>query len=152
MQRRDFIALLGSAATAGPLPVLAGQGEVGKIGVLLLGYPDPSTFIMGLREGLRELGYEEGRSINLIVRSADGNATALASLAADLIRSQVNIIVAYPTTAGLAAKKVTDELPVAAQRATSRRSVRYSLRRARRWPHRHLSRFRPAERGWQLTP
>src|SRR5262249_11458699 len=72
MQRRDFIALLGSAATARPLSVLARQGEGGKIGVLLLGYPDPSTFIMGLREGLRDLGYEEGRSINLIVRSADG--------------------------------------------------------------------------------
>jgi len=112
MQRRDFIALLGSAATAGPLSVVAGQGDVGKVGVLLLGYPDPSTFIMGLREGLRDLGYEEGRSINLIVRSADGKATALASLAADLIRSQVNIIVAYPTTAGLAAKKVTGELPI----------------------------------------
>jgi putative tryptophan/tyrosine transport system substrate-binding protein len=109
MQRRDFIALLGSAATAWPLSVLAGQGKVPKIGVLLLGYPNPSIFIMGLREGLRDLGYEEGRSIELIVRSADGKPAALA---ADLIRSQVNIIVAYPTTAGLAAQKITAELPI----------------------------------------
>jgi putative tryptophan/tyrosine transport system substrate-binding protein len=112
MLRRDFIALLGSAAIARPLSVLAEQGKVAKIGVLLLGYPDPSLFIKGLREGLRDLGYEEGGSIELIVRSADGKATALASLAADLIRSQVNIIVAYPTRAGLAAKKVTAELPI----------------------------------------
>ena len=105
MLRRDFITLLGSAAIARPLSVLAEQGKVAKIGVLLLGYPDPSRFIKGLREGLRDLGYDEGRSIELIIRSADGKSEALASLAADLIRSQVNIIVAYPTTAGLAGPK-----------------------------------------------
>jgi hypothetical protein len=32
---------------------------------LLLGYPSPSVFIMGLREGLRDLGYEEGRNYQL---------------------------------------------------------------------------------------
>jgi putative tryptophan/tyrosine transport system substrate-binding protein len=112
MQRRDFIALLGSATIARPLPVLAEQGKVAKIGVLLLGYPDPSLFVKGLRKGLRDLGYEEGRSIELIIRSADGKPEALASLAAELTRSQVNIIVAYPTTAGLAAQKATAELPI----------------------------------------
>jgi len=111
MLRRYFIALLSSAVIARPLSVLAEQGKVAKIGVLLLGYPDPSLFVKGLREGLRDLGYEEGRSIELIIRSADGKPEALASLAADLIRSEVNIIVAYPTTAGLAAQKATAELP-----------------------------------------
>ena len=114
MLRRDFIALLGSAVIAWPLSVLAEQGKVAKIGVLLLGYPDPSLFIKGLREGLRDLGYEEGRSIELIIRSADGKPEALASLAADLIRSQVNVIVANPTTAGLAAQKAAAELPIVA--------------------------------------
>jgi putative tryptophan/tyrosine transport system substrate-binding protein len=114
MQRRDFIALLASAATSWPLSILAEQGKVAKIGVLLLGYPDPSVFIKGLREGLRDLGYEEGRSIELIIRSADGKPEALASLAAELSRSQVNIVVAYPTTAGLAAQKATAELPIVA--------------------------------------
>jgi putative ABC transport system substrate-binding protein len=112
MLRRDFIALLGSAAITRPFSVLAAQGKVAKIGVLLLGYPDPSLFIKGLREGLRDLGYEEGRSIELIIRSADGKPEALASLAVDLIRSQVNIVVAYPTTAGLAVQKATAELPI----------------------------------------
>jgi putative ABC transport system substrate-binding protein len=112
MKRRAFITLLGSAAIARPLSVLAEQRKDVKIGVLLLGYPDPSLFIKGLREGLRDLGYEEGRNIELIIRSAEGKPEALASLAADLIRSQVNIIVAYPTTAGLAAQKATAELPI----------------------------------------
>ena len=105
MKRREFMGLLGGAAAAWPFAALAGQSKGARIGILLLGYPDPSIFMLGLREGLRDLGYEEGRSIELIVRSADGKATALASLAADLIRSQVNIIVAYPTTAGRAPKK-----------------------------------------------
>jgi putative ABC transport system substrate-binding protein len=112
MRRREFIAALGGAAIARPLSVLAEQGKVAKIGVLLLGYPDPSLFIKGLREGLRGLGYEEGRSVELLIRSADGKAATLASLAADLTKSQVDINVAYPTTAGLAAKKVTAELPI----------------------------------------
>ena len=112
MLRRYFIALLSSAVIARPLSVLAEQGKVAKIGVLLLGYPDPSLFVKGLRKGLRDLGYEEGRSIELIIRSADGKPEALASLAADLIRSQVNIIVALTTTAGLAAQKATAELPI----------------------------------------
>src|SRR6516165_9904114 len=68
MLRRDFITLLGSAAIARPLSVLAEQGKVAKIGVLLLGYPDPLLFIKGFRKGLRDLGYEEGRSIELIIR------------------------------------------------------------------------------------
>ena len=114
MLKRDFIALLGSAAIAWPLSVLGDQGKVAKIGVLLLGYPDPSLFIKGLREGLRDLGYEDGRTIDLIVRSAEGNPEALASLAADLIRNKVDIIVANPTTAGLAAQKATAELPIVA--------------------------------------
>ena len=50
----------------------------------------------------------------MIIRSADGKAEALASLAAELTGSQVNIIVAYPTTAGLAAQKATTELPIVA--------------------------------------
>jgi putative ABC transport system substrate-binding protein len=112
MQRRDFITLLGSATATWALSVMAEQSKVAKIGILVLGYPDPSIFIRGLREGLRDLGYEEGRSFEFIVRSADGKAAALASLAADLIGSQVDIIVAFPTTAGLAAKKVTAEIPI----------------------------------------
>ena len=112
MKRREFITLLGGSAATWPFAALAEQGKVARIGVLLLGYPDPSIFMVGLREGLRDLGYEQGRSIELIVRSADGKAAALESLAADLIGSKVDIIVAYPTTAGLAAKKDTAELPI----------------------------------------
>src|SRR5581483_11357352 len=107
-----FITLLGSVAMARSRLVLAQQGKVARVGVLLFGYPDPAVFLRGFRQGLRDLGYEEGRNIELIVRSAEGRATALASLAADLIRTPVSVIVAYPTTAGLAAAKATADLPI----------------------------------------
>jgi putative tryptophan/tyrosine transport system substrate-binding protein len=112
MRRREFIALLSGAAAGWSLPVLAQQGKITKIGILSLGYPDPSIFLMGLREGLHDLGYDEGRSIELVVRSAGGKPMALASLAAEIVALRVDVIVAHPTTAGIAAKKETNEIPI----------------------------------------
>jgi putative tryptophan/tyrosine transport system substrate-binding protein len=112
MRRREFIALVGGAVAAWPLAALAAQGKTAKIGVLVFGYPDPSIFVMGLKDGLRDLGYEEGRSIELIVRSAGGKPRALPTLTEELIGLRVDIIVAYPTTAGVAAKKETSEIPI----------------------------------------
>jgi hypothetical protein len=83
MQRRHFIALWGSAATAWPLSVLAEQGKVAKIDVLVLGYPDPSIFIMGLREGLRDLGYASRRSGQIIPRSQSRWTTSLCCMIAN---------------------------------------------------------------------
>jgi putative ABC transport system substrate-binding protein len=112
MRRREFITLLGSAATGWPISVLGAQGRIPRVAVLFFGYPDPSIFETGFRDGLRNLGYEEGRSIELIVRSAGGKLTTLTSLAAELIGLQVDIIVAYPTTAGIAVHQQTTEIPV----------------------------------------
>jgi hypothetical protein len=78
------------------------QGKIPKVAVLSFGYPDPSILEPGFRHGLRNLGYEEGRSIELIVRPAGGRLTELTSLATELVRLQVDVIVAYPTTAGIA--------------------------------------------------
>src|SRR4029079_13569494 len=110
MRRREFITLLSGAATGWPISVLGAQGKIPRVAVLFLGYPDPSIFETGFRDGLRNLGYEEGRNIELIVRSAGGRFTALASLAAELIGLQVDIIVANPTTAGIAVHQQTTEI------------------------------------------
>jgi putative tryptophan/tyrosine transport system substrate-binding protein len=99
-------------ATGCPISALGAQSKLPRIGVLLLGYPDPETFLTGLRKGLSDLGYEEGCSIELVIRSADGQQAALLSLAGELIRLHVDIIVAYPTTAGAAAKQITAETPI----------------------------------------
>jgi putative tryptophan/tyrosine transport system substrate-binding protein len=112
MRRREFVALVSSAAAEWSFPVLAQQSKTAKIGVLSLGYPDPSIFLLGLKEGLHDLGYDEGRSIELVVRSAGGRPMALASLAAEIVALRADVIVAYPTTAGIAAKKETSEIPI----------------------------------------
>lgn len=112
MKRREFISLLGIAATGWPVSVLGAQGKIPNVAVLFFGYPDPLIFEKGFRDGLSNLGYEEGRSIELIVRSAGGRATTLASLAAELVERRVDIIVAYPTTAGIAVHQQTTEIPL----------------------------------------
>jgi putative tryptophan/tyrosine transport system substrate-binding protein len=112
MLRREFITLLGSTAIGWSISAPGAQGKIPRVAVLVFGYPDPSIFETGFRNGLRDLGYEQGRSIELIVRSAEGKLTALTSLAAELIGLHVDIIVAYPTTAGIAVHQQTSEIPV----------------------------------------
>jgi putative ABC transport system substrate-binding protein len=112
MRRREFIALLGSAAAGVSAAATAGQARTPRVGVLAFGYPDPSAFLTGFKDGLRDLGYEEGRSIELIIRSAGGKLSTLSSLATELVDLHVDIIVALPTTAGIAARQATTEIPV----------------------------------------
>lgn len=112
LRRKVIMLLLGGAAATRQLSAFAAPGKIARIGVLLLGYPDPAVFLNGLKTGLRDLGYHEGRNMELIVRSAGGRSAELAALAAELIGLQVDIMVAYPTTAGVAAKKLTSEIPI----------------------------------------
>jgi putative ABC transport system substrate-binding protein len=70
---------------------------------------------MGFRDGLHDLGYEDGRSIELIIRSAGGKVSMLSSLATELVGSQVDVIVALPTTAAIAASQATTEIPIVAE-------------------------------------
>jgi putative ABC transport system substrate-binding protein len=103
MRRREFIALLGSAAAGASVSATAARARTPRVGILAFGYPDPSAFLTGFKDGLRDLGYEEGRSVELIIRSAGGRLSTLSSLATELVNLQVDIIVALPTTAGIAA-------------------------------------------------
>jgi putative tryptophan/tyrosine transport system substrate-binding protein len=108
MKRREFIALLGGAATW-PLPLSAQQRAMPRIGILLVGGPEP----MGpLREALHELGYVEGRTVEIEVRSAQGHANRLPELAAELVGRKVDVIVASLTPAIAAAKNATRDIPI----------------------------------------
>jgi putative tryptophan/tyrosine transport system substrate-binding protein len=103
--------VLFGAAVVWPSATLA-QSGLPRIAVLALGNPDPLTFMKEFREGLRELGYIDGQSIQLELRSAGGDASKLASLAAVLVATKADIIVGFQTPAATAAKQATKDIPI----------------------------------------
>jgi putative ABC transport system substrate-binding protein len=86
-------------------------GKTPRIGILRPGSP-PDPFIEAFRQGLRELGYAEGRDIIIEYRWAEGKQERLADLAAELVRLKVDVIVASATRGPLAAKQATTTIPI----------------------------------------
>ena len=113
MKRRVFITLLGGAAVSplvSPLAARAQQPRPVAIGVLNLENPEPLRTL--LRDALREIGYAEGENLRVEFRSAEGSRDRLAGLAAELVGLKVEVLVAYPTPAVIAAKQATREMPI----------------------------------------
>jgi putative tryptophan/tyrosine transport system substrate-binding protein len=115
MNRREFIAALGGAATAvWPLTALAQQsGRAPVIGFLSNGSAARSAETLGeFVYGLRELGYIEGRQITIVVRWAEGHSERLPEFAAELVRLGVDVIVAAPTQSVRVAQQATRTIPI----------------------------------------
>jgi len=112
MRRRGFIALLGGAAIAWPSALSAQQArKVPRIGYLSPG-AELSPRELAFVQGLRELGYVDGKNILIEYRFAGGNFKRLAALALELVRLKVDVIVARVTQASLAAKAATKTIPI----------------------------------------
>jgi ABC-type uncharacterized transport system substrate-binding protein len=96
------------------LPAEAQQpGKVPRMGYLSTGTGRSSRNAEALRQGLRDLGYVEGRNIAIEYRSAEGNTARLPGLAAELVGLKVDIIFAAGSTqVGFAAKKATNVIPI----------------------------------------
>jgi putative ABC transport system substrate-binding protein len=86
-------------------------GKVHRIG-LLQSASSEVTFLDGFRQGLRELGYIEGRNFTLETRFGEMNPERLSSLAAELVRLKADIIVAGGAPAIRAAMKATSAIPI----------------------------------------
>jgi putative tryptophan/tyrosine transport system substrate-binding protein len=112
MRRREFITLLGGAAAAWPLATRAQQpGKLPHIGVLVSASP-PHPFADAFWRGLHALGYSEGQNIKVEFRYTDGRSDRAAEYAEELVRLNVDVIVAHFTPAVTAAMEATRTIPI----------------------------------------
>jgi ABC-type uncharacterized transport system substrate-binding protein len=112
MRRREFIAWVGSA-TAWPLAARAQQAAMPVIGFLqATSLADMTDLVRGFHNGLKDSGYVEGENVTIEYRFADNQLDRLPSLAADLVRRQVAVIVAGSPPPVIAAKAATTTIPI----------------------------------------
>src|SRR5262245_18310663 len=113
MRRREFIALLGSAAAGWPLAAHAQRSKSALVG--LLGSATAaaqSEWTAAFVRRLRELGWSEGRNLTIEYRWAEGRSERFAEIAAEFVRLKVDVIVTHNTLPPLAAKQATSVIPI----------------------------------------
>ena len=112
MDRRDTVLAL-LALGAAPLAAEAQQAaKIARIGYLETNPVTSPHVHEAFLQGLRDLGYVEGRNLVIEYRDAEGKADRLPALAAELVALKVDVIVASGTLAALAAKQTTRTLPI----------------------------------------
>jgi len=112
MRRREFIAALGSAA-AWPLAARAQQPATPVVGFLHQQTAERTASIRSVfRAGLESAGFIDGRNVTIEYRWAEGRNERLGSLAADLVRRRVDVIVAGADSPAFALKAVATTIPV----------------------------------------
>jgi len=112
MRRREFITLLGSAVV---WPLAARGQQTGKIPRVGFLWDGPNVFpdaLEAFRQGLRELGYVEGRTIAIEYRWAEGKPEQMRELAEELVRLNVDVIMAPSSVYTAAAKRATSTIPI----------------------------------------
>ena len=112
-RRRLVLALMAGALTA-PFASFAQQPtKNARIGFLAPTSPQVlSTRLQAFRDGLRELGYVEGKNLQLEVRWGEGKLERLATLADELVQAKVDVIVAATSPSVVAARQATQTLPI----------------------------------------
>ena len=116
MKRREFITLIGGAATSSAWPLAARAQQrakvahIGYLGLVSASWHTPR--VTAFRAGLRDLGYAEGKDIVIEFRWAEGRYDQLPALAAELVRLNVDVIVTHTVPGAIAAKQATSTIPI----------------------------------------
>ena len=113
--RRQWLIALGASAVSAPWPSLAQQAPVNVSRIGFLGATSiagAKSRVEAVRAGLRDLGYVEGKNLAIEFRWADGMYDRLPSLAAELVRLKVDVIVTGGTPGTRAAKQATTTIPI----------------------------------------
>ena len=114
MRRREFISLLGGAATTWPVAARAQRaGKLPTIGFLASGTASShGRWVAVFAKRLSELGWSDGRTVTIEARWAQGRSEHAAEIAADFVRLKVDVVVTTGTPATLAAKQATAVIPI----------------------------------------
>jgi putative ABC transport system substrate-binding protein len=114
MRRRDVIRVLGGAAAAWPLATHAqAPAKRPMIAVISAGSPETtSRFLDGFPQGMQELGYVEGRDVDIVYRYAEGSLARLPALAEDVVRLKPDVVMATAVAAVLAVKKASPTITI----------------------------------------
>ena len=111
--RRELIVLLAGAAAAWPLDARAQRTAMPVVGFLRDSRAQGSEhMVSALRKGLRELGFVQGQNVAIELAFSEGQSDLLPTLAADLLRRPVSVIVTSALSATLAAKVATSTVPI----------------------------------------
>jgi len=109
---RRFAAVLLAGLVASSIVAYAQSAKVARIGVVSAEPPNDAPCVERLRRGLAEIGYIEGKSYVLEPRWANERLELIPSLAAELVRMKVDLIVSASGPAALAVKEATSSIPI----------------------------------------
>ena len=113
MDRRVFIGTVAGGLLAAPLAASAQQAaKIARIGVLGNDPVGGAHLLEAFRQGLRDLGYVEGRNVVIEYRWAEGKFERLPGLAAELVELKVNVILATTVLTAVAAKQAIKTIPI----------------------------------------
>jgi putative tryptophan/tyrosine transport system substrate-binding protein len=116
LNRREFLVRTGVAASLACAPAVAQPqaARIPRIGYVQASAAQNNTspFLEAFRQGLRELGYVEGRNIQLEIRWSEGRLERLPAIARELVELNVDVLVAVASPAVIAAKAATKTIPI----------------------------------------
>jgi ABC-type uncharacterized transport system substrate-binding protein len=120
MDRRTLIRGLSTLAVLAPIAAYSQTlAKAARVGLLMTTTPvAASHIVVAFADGLRAVGYIEGKNLVLEYRWAEGRPERLDELVADLVQQHVDVIVASSQAAALAAKRATTTIPIVMVNAT----------------------------------